>query len=89
MEELWDFQVALVVRNLSANTGDMRLGYSPWVRKTIPWRRAWQPLQHSCLENPIDRGTWQATVHRVTKSQTRLKQLSTTRRGTFFLIRFI
>ena len=34
------------------------------------------PLQYSCLENPTDKGDWQATVHRVTKSQTRLKQLS-------------
>ena len=34
------------------------------------------PLQYSCLENPMDRGAWWATVHRVTKSQTRLKQLS-------------
>ena len=32
---------------------------------------------YSCLENPMDRGIWQATVHRVTQSQTRLKQLST------------
>ena len=32
------------------------------------------PLQYSCLENPMDRGAWQATVHRVTKSQTRLKR---------------
>ena len=31
------------------------------------------PLQYSCLENPMDRGAWQATVHRVTQSQTRLK----------------
>ena len=30
------------------------------------------PLQYSCLENPMDRGAWRATVHRVTKSQTRL-----------------
>ena len=30
------------------------------------------PLQYSCLENPMDRGTWQATVHRVAKSWTRL-----------------
>ena len=30
------------------------------------------PLQYSCLENPMDRGTWQATVHGVTKSQTGL-----------------
>ena len=34
------------------------------------------PLQYSHLENPTDRGAWQATVHRVTKSQTWLKQLS-------------
>ena len=35
------------------------------------------PLQDPCLENPTDRGAWRATVHRVTKSQTRLKRLST------------
>ena len=34
------------------------------------------PLQYSCLENPIDRGAWWATVHKVTKSQTQLKRLS-------------
>ena len=33
-------------------------------------------LQYSCLENPMDRGTWQATVHGVTKSWTRVRQLS-------------
>ena len=31
------------------------------------------PLKYSCLENPMDRGTWRATVHGVAKSQTRLK----------------
>ena len=35
------------------------------------------PLQYSCLENAMDRGTWQATVHWVEKSQKRLNQLST------------
>ena len=35
------------------------------------------PLQYSCLENPTDRGAWRATVFRVKKSQTQLKQLST------------
>ena len=35
------------------------------------------PLQHSCLENPTDRGTWRAAVHGVAKSQIPLKQLST------------
>ena len=35
------------------------------------------PLQCSCLENPMDRGAWQATVHRVAKGRTQLKQLHT------------
>ena len=35
------------------------------------------PLQYSCLENPMGRGAWQATIHRVAQSQTQLKQLST------------
>ena len=33
-------------------------------------------LQYSCLENPIDRGAWWVTVHRITKSWTQLNQLS-------------
>ena len=61
-------QVALVIKNLPANTGDARdAGLIPGFRK-IPWRREW--LQYSCLENPMDRGAWQATVHRVEKSWT-------------------
>ena len=44
-----------------------KLGFDPWVRK-IPWRRKWQPIQYSCLGNPMDRGAWRATVHGVTKS---------------------
>ena len=42
-----------------------------------PGERHGNPLQYSCLENPTDRGAWQATAHKVAKSQTRLKQLST------------
>ena len=34
-----------------------RQGFDPWVRK-IPWRRPCNPLQYSCLENPMDRGAW-------------------------------
>ena len=68
--------VVLVVNNLPANARRCRrFSSSPWIGK-IPWRRAWNPLQCSCLENPVDRGAWWATVHGVTKSQTRLKQLS-------------
>ena len=52
-----------------------RLGLDPWVGKIL-CGRAWQPLQYSCLENPMDRGAWWAAVHRVTQSWTRLKWLS-------------
>ena len=41
-----------------------------------PWRRACNPLQYSCLENPIDRRAWWSTPHWVAKSQTWLKRLS-------------
>ena len=37
------------------------------------------PLQYSCLENPMERGAWHATVHRAAKNQSQLKQLSTSR----------
>ena len=47
--------------------------FPSWVRK-IPWRKRWQPTQYSCLGNPTDRGVWQAMVHGVTKSQTRLSK---------------
>ena len=46
-------------------------GFHSWVSK-IPWRRNGNPLQHSCLENSMDRGAWQVMVHGVTKSWTRL-----------------
>ena len=52
------FHVMLVVKNLPANAGAMRCGFDPWVRK-MPWRSAWQT---TCLENPMDRGPWRATV---------------------------
>ena len=43
----------LVVKNTTANAGrHKRLGSDPWVRK-IPWRRAWQSTQYSCLEKPL------------------------------------
>ena len=40
------------------------------------WRRKWQPLQCSCLENPRDGGAWRAAVYGVAQSGTRLKRLS-------------
>ena len=62
-------QVALVVKNLPANAGDVRHGFDPWVRK-IPWRRWWKPTPVFLLKNPMEREVWWTTVHGVTKSQT-------------------
>ena len=61
-------QVAQVVKNPPANVGDARdVGLIPgWGR--IPGGGHGNPLQYSCLENPLDRGACQATVHKVTKS---------------------
>ena len=53
-----------------------RRRFDPWVRK-IPGEGHSNPLQYSCLENPMDRGAWVATVHGVAKSWTQLKRLST------------
>ena len=70
-------QLALVVKNLPANTGDVRdTGLIPWLVRSSGGRHG-NPVQYSCLENPLDRGAWWATVHRVTKSWTWLKQLGT------------
>ena len=43
------------------------------------------PLQHSCLENPMDRGAWWAIVHSITKSQTWLSDLAHTHPGCYYL----
>ena len=46
-----------------------RPGFDPWVRR-FPGGGNGNPLQYSCLENSMYKGTWQAVVHRVTKDQT-------------------
>ena len=70
-------QVALVVKNLPANEQDLRdAGSVPGLGRSSGEGNG-DPLQYSCLENPMDRGTWRVTVHRVTKSQTRLMWLHT------------
>ena len=65
---------SILVKNPLAYTGD--LGSTPRSGKS-PGVESGNPLQYSCLENPVDRGAWGATVHGVTKSWTRQKQLST------------
>ena len=64
------FPGMLVVKNLSANAGDIRdVGSIPGLGRS-PGGGHGNPLQYSCLENPTDRGAWQATVHRVTELDT-------------------
>ena len=62
-----------VLRNPAANVG--HAGLIPGSGKS-PGEGNINPLHYSCLENPMDRGSWWAIVHRVTKSQTKLKWLS-------------
>ena len=70
----WASQVALVVKNPPANAGDLGsflgLGRSPGEGHS-------NPLQYSCLENPMDRGALWAIVHGVAKSWKRPKGLNT------------
>ena len=63
-------QVALVVKNQPANTGDIREVGSILGSGRSPGGGHGNPLQYSCLENPKDRETWRAIVHGVAKSQT-------------------
>ena len=78
--------MALLVKNPPANAGDIRVVGSVSGLGSSPLGGNGNPLQYSCLENPIDRGTWWATVHGVAKSLTGLERLST---HAFFLSVFL
>ena len=65
-------QVALVVKNSPANAGDVSDASSTPGSGRTPGGGHGNSLQYSCLENPMDRGAWWATVHGVTRSRTRL-----------------
>ena len=69
-------QVLLVIKNLPVNAGDVRDPGSILGLGRSPGEGNGNPLQYSCLENPMNREAWRATVHNVTQSQTRLKQFS-------------
>ena len=61
----WASQEALVVKNLLPNIGDLRDRVSvPGSRESLGEGNG-NPLQYSCLENPLDRGDWHTTGHRV------------------------
>ena len=66
-----------MVKNSLANAGDAGdVGSIPGLGRS-PRGGHGNPLQYSCLENPMERGAWWAMVHRVAKSQIRLKRLGT------------
>ena len=72
---IWAPQVVPVVKNPPANAGDKRdRGLIPGSGIT-PGGGHGNPLQYSCLENPMDRGTWQVTVHSFAESRTQLSYL--------------
>ena len=56
-----------MVRNPPANVGDIRDAGSITGLARSPGGGHGNPLQYSCLKNPIDRGAWRATVHRVSR----------------------
>ena len=63
----WASWVVLVVKNPPANAGDLRdMGLIPGLGRS-PGEGNGSLLQYSCLGNPMDRGAWQAGLHRVTK----------------------
>ena len=65
-----------MVKNLPANAGDARDAGSIPGSGRFPGEGNDNPLQFSCLENSMDRGACQATVHGVAKSQTQLSELT-------------
>jgi len=68
--------VAPAVKNTTANTGDTGdLGFIPESGRSSGGEHG-NALQYSCLENPTDRGAWQAMAQSVTKHETQLKQFS-------------
>ena len=69
-------KVALVIKNPPADAVDIRdMGSIPGSRRS-PGKGNGNPLQYSCLENPMDGGAWWATVHGVAESQTRLSDFT-------------
>ena len=63
------------VKASASNAGDLGSIYGSG---KSPGEGNGNPLQYSCLENLMDRGAWQATVHRVAKSRTRLSDFTFT-----------
>ena len=77
LPQTWSYGSA--IKNLPANAGD--LGLIPGLGRS-PEEGNDKPLEYSCLGNSMDRGAWQATVHRVAKELDTAWQLSNNPRNT-------
>ena len=75
----WASQVALVVKNPADNAGDIRDASSVPGSGRSPGGGHGNPLQHSCLENPMDRGAWHAAVRSGAESDATKQQSTHTR----------
>ena len=80
--------MVLAVKNPPPNEGDVRDPGSILESGRSPGREHGNPLQYSCLENPMDRGAWRATVHGVAKNWTPLKRLSAHTENIFLFLPF-
>ena len=80
---------ALVVKNLSASAGDVRDGgsISEWERS--PGERNGNPLQYSCLENSMNRRSWQTIVHGISESDTTVRTCARTHTHTPVVLTFL
>ena len=78
-----------MVKNLPANAGDIRDTGSFCGMRRSPGGGHDNPLQYSCLENPIDRGALQAIVYSIAKSQTWLKKPTSSSSKNYILILII
>ena len=67
---IWASHVALVGKNPPASTGDLEVRVQSMGEGRSSGGGHGNPPQYSCLESPMDRGAWWATVHRVVKSWT-------------------
>ena len=81
-------QVVLVVKNLPANAGGERDAGLISELGRYPGIGIGNSLRHSCLENSMKRGAWWATVHGVTKSQTRLNDCAQSTKNKYYFSSF-
>ena len=77
LKAAWTLGKKQILSPVAQTTKNLLAMQETWVRLVHGWRRSpgegnGYPLQYSCLENPMDRGAWQATVHGVAKTQIRL-----------------